>query len=292
MATQFSNKQLARWCFTVNSLDDFELPHPDHMLEWLTGVAADHFVYQTEKATRYHYQGRLALKKKMTKKSLLEAWHNCGWPMTALTLSIEHSSKGAFNYCTKVDTRVAGPFSDKPDEVEYDGCDLQCMEVPFPWQQQVLDEVAQPPNDRKILWIHEPTGNVGKSKLLKYMRFKGLAVRVPMGSAGQLRCAMIGKGTQRCYVVDLPRVRGKDDSLYDLFAAIEELKNGWIESAFYGKAAELMMTPPHVIVVSNDPPRLDLCSQDRWAVKQIVDKQLVDWVAPPSVDEEAEEADD
>lgn len=90
-----------------------------------------------------------------------------------------------------------------------------------------------------------------------------------MGTATQIKSSIITKGPHRAYMLDLPRVRGKDESLQNTFSAIEEIKNGWVETAMYGKWEELMMLPPHVIVFSNDKPRLDLCSADRWEVYQL-----------------------
>jgi hypothetical protein len=85
---------------------------------------------------------------------------------------------------------------------------------------------------------------------------------------------MIAKGAHRCYVVDFPRVLGKEDAVADIFAALEELKNGWVETAFYGKPGELLMEPPHVIVMSNDKPNLKLASKDRWKVFQLEEGSL------------------
>lgn len=90
-----------------------------------------------------------------------------------------------------------------------------------------------------------------------------------MGTATQIKSSIITKGAHRAYMLDLPRVRGKDESLQNIFSAIEEIKCGWVETAMYGKWEELMMLPPHVFVFSNEQPRLSLCSADRWSIYQV-----------------------
>jgi len=265
-------KQLRRWCFTVNELEEVALPSAAHLRETLVAFGSQQYVFQTEKVSRLHYQGRFALEDKQTKAWLLLRWVECGWDKKSLTLSPEANAKGAFSYCTKIASRVDGPWSDKPVPDEYKAKDLECMKVPFKWQQQVIDLIECPPDDRHILWIHEPTGNVGKSKLLKWLKVQKMVTKVPIGKAGQLRSAMCKKGPHRAYVVDLPRMLGSDDTLADIFAALEELKNGWVESAFYGKPAEMLFEPPHVIVMSNQKPNLALCSKDRWVVQTVTDR--------------------
>lgn len=172
-------------------------------------------------------------------------------------------------YCMKSDTRVIGPFGLRP---LYLGQDLRCMNNPHPWQQSILQLIQQEPDDRTIVWIYNQSGNVGKSKLMKYCKFNGLSVRIPLGTATQIKTSVITKGPHRCYMLDLPRVRGKDERIQEVFSAIEEIKNGWVESAMYGKTEELMMMPPHVFVFSNEPPNLTYASADRWKVRSINDQ--------------------
>lgn len=198
---------------------------------------------------------------------MITSWTNCGNDAASITLLPETSAEGSFDYCTKLASRLEGPWMDcESKREEYKGEDLKCMETPLPWQQKVLDSVATEPDDRTINWIYNAEGNVGKSKLMKYMYWKKLGLRIPMGTSNQLRSSTVEKGPHRCYLVDLPRSRGADDRLQDLFAALEEIKNGWVETAMYGKAKVLMMKPPHLWVMSNFPPVMDLASQDRWKI--------------------------
>ena len=76
-------------------------------------------------------------------------------------------------------------------------------------------------------------------------------------------------------MVDLPRVRGTDERQQELFSALEEIKNGWIESPMYGKAAELLMEPPHIWIFSNELPNTSFMSQDRWKIYKVNANELV-----------------
>lgn len=267
-----ANNQLYRWSVTIQKdgkVEEGDLPAKALVEETLRLWGAKHWVYQHERVTRDHWQMSVQLASKKRRTWLLR---NLAPGLEAKWVTPSPSaSTGAFNYCMKADSRIAGPFSDKPI---YQGRDLECMKNPLPWQQEVIDMVNAPPDDRTIVWIYEPVGGVGKSKLLKYLHVNGMACKVPVATAGQLRSAMIAKGAHRCYVVDLPRVLGKDDAVADIFAALEELKNGWVETAFYGKPGELLMDPPHVIVMANVKPNLKLASKDRWKVFQLVEGSL------------------
>ena len=110
--------------------------------------------------------------------------------------------------------------------------------------------------------------------------------RVGLGSATQIKTAVIEKGAHTIWMVNLPRVRGGDERQQELFSALEEIKDGWVESPMYGKAAELLMEPPHIWIFSNELPNINCCSLDRWRVWHLYEsgKRWVDGVElPPEV---------
>jgi len=43
------------------------------------------------------------------------------------------------------------------------------------WQQELLEELATTPNERKIVWYYDNVGNTGKSTFARYVQAKGLA---------------------------------------------------------------------------------------------------------------------
>lgn len=260
------------WIFSVTWFSDITAQSTAHKaFEQL----AKRFVYQYEKCPttgNTHLQGYVNLKKKVLGGKRLASML-CGLGLNGVTCTpASNAGKTALQqYCMKEETRVAGPFADHPI---YLGQDLACMSQPRPWQQTIIDMIKQTPDDRTIHWICDLGGNVGKSKLLKYLCFNKKAKRVPLGNATQIKTNVFAQGAHRCYVVDLPRTTGSMESMKDLISALEEIKNGWVSSAMYGKYQELMMQPPHVFVISNEYPPVQMMSMDRWKLYSINTKQL------------------
>jgi len=236
-----------------------------------------------------HYQCRLELENPQSKPALLQLL-SCRFHVNDVTLSPESNKSiasdnvGLAFYVMKDDTRQAGPWHDPthtPKKVNtYQGDDLQCMETPFPFQATIIAELSQPPDDRTINWVYNAQGCAGKSKLMKYLRMNKEFdfARVPLGTATQIKTSVISKGPHRIYCVDLPRVRGSDERQQELFSALEEIKNGWVESPMYGKTAELLMMPPHVWIFSNEVPNRQFASRDRWRVHTIDNNELIPYI--------------
>jgi hypothetical protein len=162
---------------------------------------------------------------------------------------------------------------------KYCGGDLkEITEHPFPWQQQFLDSVSvwdtnKGTDDRQISVIVNKLGNIGKSKLLKYLAFKGLACCVPAGTATQIKMYIINSPTCKIYVVDLPRQSGKDEKFGDVMSALEDVKNGNMTCPMYGGNNRKLMLPPHVWIFTNAFPPFWMASADRWNVYSIESKQ-------------------
>jgi len=243
----------------------------------------EQYVFQLEEGAggRRHYQGSLRCDVKKAKGTLLADFRRAGLnckQLTFLPLSNNgRAAQAADFYCTKVDTRIAGPWADaswRPPKKKskYECKDLEMMEHPLLWQKAVLDWIEGPSDDRTVRWIYNPAGNAGKSKLQKWLCYNQKATRVPLGNATQLKTAVCDIGQSAVYLLDMPRVTGSTEAIRDLFSALEEIKNGWVASAMYGKPRELFMEPPHVIIFSNSLPDLKLASADRWKVYYLEDK--------------------
>lgn len=213
-----------------------------------------------EKEGKLHYQMYIKLHKKQRSITLEKEFRET-IPHVGVQKCSTLGRCALKHYCMKKTSRVKGPWGKRPI---YFGNDLKVMETPFHWQYDLVDLLDQPPDDRTIIYIWEKTGNVGKSKLVKWMCFNKKATRIPLGTATQLKCSVISEGAHKVYLIDIPRSIGSEERLGDLFSAIEEVKNGHIKTAMYGKPSELFMEPPHVVVFSNYPPSLKLCSVDRW----------------------------
>lgn len=264
-----------RWVFTWNANEKKELPDKDKLKNLLDEVAREG-VFQQEvgcKTARPHYQGRFVLKgSRLGKKRLLEIFSSIA-DTKNLTFDAERMYDST-EYCTKSKTRIAGPW--------YVGVDSyktmnESMTITLrEWQKQLLKQLtgqnASRLRDRKVIWIQDPKGGAGKSTFLKYLCFseKRLSVKkLPMDKPDRLRmlvCKIVQKTNVDAFAFDFTKTFGEDTSLKNLFQIVEELKVGHVVSGMFGNPLEIGMTPPFVLIFTNE----DIChyhqylSADRW----------------------------
>lgn len=236
------------------------------------------YIFQFEKASKWHAQCFIKLKDKTRPATLQKAMtenvkgfaRNCG--VKPCSHAGTHALK---SYCMKKDdTFRDGPYTKR---VHYTGKDCAfILTNPFPWQNFVLEIISKKPHDRDVYGLYNKTGNIGKTRLFKILAFKGQAELIPLGTATQMKTCVIAKANESgpcgCYIVDMPRTLGKAEHQQDIYSAIEAVKAGWVESAMYGKVQKLFMDPPHVFVISNHPFKTKYLSRDMWKIYDIEDK--------------------
>lgn len=273
-------RKYANWVVTVQETEKNELPL-EVDLEKLFKANCSNYVFQKEAGTqgRIHYQCAVKFKTRKTFQAVMR-----------LLTSIEGTAPSNFtitnmlgtweqnvDYCTKHETKIGPTFS---TEKFYEPNDLKIMEDPskrYPWQNSIInlliEEVTgtiKAAGDREILWIEDPKGRSGKSKLIKWLCFNYTDVaKVSFGTSAQLRSALISAGIRKIYFIDVPRTLGDEDSMRSLMSVLEDLKNGFVVSTFYGSYATLMLEPPHIVVVSNANCEKKYLSEDRWVVFKI-----------------------
>nr|UOF78166.1 rep protein [Cressdnaviricota sp.] len=290
MNTTSQNQNKYRyWVFTWNATERELFPGtyylPDRLhLKAVFEMLCDEFVFQEEvgEKGRSHYQGVLKLKNRtrfatiMSQMGLFFRDEETIEAMKNLTLDrMRGTWAEAVNYCTKLETRTGEIVSNILSE-EYSGSDLNFLEDPqkrYPWQNSLFEKMFEDDmvtlkvaDDREIVWIHDARGNSGKSKFVKFLcsNYPSI-VKITFGTAPQLRSAIISCGQRRVYLIDMTRVHSKEDSLESLMSTVEDLKNGFVVSVFYGKYQQLLMEPPFVIVFSNEKCPEKMMSEDRWA---------------------------
>ena len=162
-------------------------------------------------------------------------------------------------YCSKDETRIAGPWS-------------KCLPIPvkvisddilFDWQKKIVEIVQQEPDDRTIYWFWEEDGCRGKTQFCKYLTVKFGAVGPINGSKKDI-LYVCAKKDSNCYLVNLSRtVEGRIS--YD---ALECVKDGYY---FAGKfdSDTVCRNCPHVICFANFPPYTAALSADRWKIFNI-----------------------
>lgn len=178
-------------------------------------------------------------------------------------------------YCSKEESRVGDTVRSASMQNVYAYEDIAFLKDPserYGWQNTLLKKLYEQdphllkdPDDRTIYWVTDETGNCGKSKLVKYLcAYNDNVCKLSFGTANQIRSGVAALGAKQLYILDVPRTLGEDDSVNDLLSAMEDIKNGYVVSSFYGSYTKLLMAPPALVVFSNLRCPVSKLSQDRW----------------------------
>lgn len=133
------------------------------------------------------------------------------------------------------------------------------------WQETVLAEIekqAEEENDRKIIWVWEPVGGVGKSKFLDYLRIYKQAAEL----GGKTDAAKFVYNSEPVVCFDVART--KQEFADGLYGFAEELKNGRFLSSKYASVHKEFI-PPVVVFFANYPP-----PEGKWSADRVVEFAL------------------
>lgn len=263
---------------------DFTLKHQDQDLKLLKDNLCSNckkWVFQEEIGTEsgyHHYQGRFSLMKKHSLSSLVSLFNNYpSWKGVHFSpTSKEVATTNNFNYVTKDDTRVAGPWADT-DEVLYIPRQVREMKELRPFQKTIIEN-ADLWNKRTINLIYCTKGNVGKSLLVGYCRAHKIGRALPpVNDQKDLLRMVCDLPTSPLYLFDMPRSMNKD-RLYQFYSAVETIKDGYAYDDRY-KFREKVFDCPNIWIFSNHLPDFEMLSKDRWKIWVINKKyELEDYV--------------
>ena len=224
-----------------------------------------------------HGQGRFSLTGKKTFNSLKELMDAKGLSGYHLSPTNATTAKsGDLFYVMKADTRKAGPWTDQ-DEQEEKVMTKQLAKIKelYPYQKSIV-EYLKTWDDRKILCVVQPSGDVGKSGFCEYLEYHELAYEIPPMNDMQdiMACVMCVNSKRKwsAFTIDMPKAM-KKDKLAPFFAGLETLKNGVAYDKRYS-FKKMRMNRPHIVVFTNSMPDTDLLSADRWDFRQIEDLGL------------------
>nr|WAE42359.1 MAG: replication associated protein [Cressdnaviricota sp.] len=241
--------------FTIQNNGNFTLDEIKRKLN----IWAKKWCFQLEKAGSEHYQGRMSLKEKMFINQVIQRmevnWH---FSPTSIT------NKDNEFYVMKVDTRIAGPWTDRDIEVPRQ---LKEIEKLRPWQQTIAnDGVNWLP--RKINVVYDKMGNSGKSILKMHVMCNKLGHAVIFQeNYKDLMRQVMAKEARRLYIVDIPRaLYGKNEDA--IYGAIESIKDGHVYDDRY-TWQEKVFDSPNIWVFTNTLPSAKWLSNDRWIYWQI-----------------------
>lgn len=136
-----------------------------------------------------------------------------------------------------------------------------------PWQSRILDILNGPVDSRKVYWIYETEGNVGKSYLAQYLVCNGAY----LCTGGKVQDIQYSYQGQNIVVMDLSRTKAEHmDHLYEM---VERWKDGSFLSTKYESVMKVFDVP-HVLVFANFAPEREKLSSDRWHVSRIENDDL------------------
>lgn len=136
------------------------------------------------------------------------------------------------------------------------------------WQQHIIDIINNKPDRRKIHWVYDEDGNVGKSYLCKYLATTKNII-IADGKKDNIYHSIFkmineDKKIPTIILVDIPRYN-KD---FINYGCLEQIKNGCIYSGKY-EGGICLFKIPHVIIFSNQEPDYNMMSMDRWDVIRV-----------------------
>lgn len=273
------NNYTRHWFFTwETNASQKRIPEAEKLIKFFDFIS-DYCTFQKECGIikgKEHWQGAFTLSGlRRSKRSVLDDFKSNFKSVGGLTLQRTHSGEAAESYVTKEETRIEGPFYAGRKE-KYSN-EVSMKTKLRPWQRELFEFLKLKKADeafrsRKVIWIEDKNGNSGKSYFLKWLRTgqKDLIARkLPVNSVDRLISA-VSKITEKekvdLLMVDLTRTQGEDQSFKDLFAALEDVKNGYITDVMYGKYHEAVFEPPMVVIFTNFEFRefSKFLSADRW----------------------------
>jgi len=250
------------WCFTLNNykIEDLET------LETSFHTFCHFWVFGKEKAPTtgmIHLQGYCEFK---VKTRPLE--------VTSLKQLKIHWEKRkgtryqAYIYCTKENDYKIGGIPPEPDVGEEA---LECIKTEqlFKWQRDIVELIKEKPDPRKIYWYVDRVGNTGKSELVRYLCINHNAILLG-GKTNDMKYGVMkyiekNKRNPKIILIDLPRTYDND---YLSYAGIEEVKNGMFFNTKY-ESEMVIFNRPHIVIFSNEEPKKENLTRDRWMVSEI-----------------------
>lgn len=221
---------------------------------------------QGEESGYTHYQGRISLKMKKRKPELIKAFEI----KEASYRPTSNENKDNDFYAVKEDTRIAGPWTDKDQEIYIPRQYRGIKEKFYPWQQDIWDRLEDF-EPRIINIVYDPVGGKGKSTLRSLAMLLKNGYRLPSENDGlkciQSMCDMLIAKQDRTpgpIFVDLPRAMDQRE-LHGMYRALEQIKDGHVYELRH-RYQEWWFDSPQIWVFCNTMPEGAYLSKDRWKV--------------------------
>lgn len=237
-------------------------------------------IWQAEETAEggLHLQGFLQTSSRLYLAQVKDLLRTVGFSDSVHLDPASNSGKEALKRYAMKEARVAGPWAknarrlaellkkqtDEKDFKPYSGEDLPRDLIP--WQENLRRYLLSPVNNREVIVAVDESGGAGKTTFCKFMAFHHRAGILSYGRANDL----LYNVTQMSQIptimlVDLTRAKPDEIGDNELWAAIEQIKNGLVVCNKY-KSVTITFAPPHVVVFCNYKPNPNVLSSDRWNV--------------------------
>lgn len=130
------------------------------------------------------------------------------------------------------------------------------------FQKDIMDMIQEDAPARKIVWIYDPVGGMGKSTLCNAL----IRNHDAFYCAGKGADIFYAYDNERIVLIDVPRSTTEE---YISYGAIEKLKDGLIFSPKYESGMKIRDGEAHVIVFANCKPAEGKWTSDRLDLRQI-----------------------
>lgn len=264
------------WVFTLNNYSDTET---HQILEYCKSNNKKYIFGKEvgdEKGTP-HLQGYIYSKNAIrfsTLKKICRRWR---------IKPAKGSMDSNYNYCSKegdFETNIDPPKKKKLSKDEkseiLEQKRLRILENDYKpiewrdWQKKCIDVCNSPKENRKIYWLYEKTGNVGKSFLTRYLYLK---------YGGILCGGKRGDVFNQCMTYDIEN-NHEDPNLvlcdiprtsidYVDYGCLEKIKDRLLFSGKYEGGVIFYEQSPHIICYANELPNKAKMSSDRWEIINI-----------------------
>lgn len=265
--TNHSPKRARCWLITCNNYTDNDIK-----LLKLIFIDCNKWVWQQEEGEECktpHFHAYLEFKSARSFKTMKNK-------IPRANLEPVRNKQATIDYCRKIDTRTLGPWMSenlKPVIPLKEKLLNKIYENTIwkDWQQDIIDMLENEPDKRKIIWIYDLNGNVGKSFLCKYIGLKYDALICSgktndiFNQCNQWRIANPNIMQIPPCIIDVPR----SEFSHVNYAAIESLKNGFLYSGKYEGGA-IYGLEPHIVIFANNRPDENKMSNDRWDIREVV----------------------
>lgn len=144
-----------------------------------------------------------------------------------------------------------------------------------PWQTDLDELLEAPADDRKVIFVVDPAGNIGKSWFLKWFlgKYPQDCQRLAIGKRDDLAYAI--DPSKRFFFFDIPRTQSE----FLQYSVLEQLKDQMVFSPKYHSVNKILPTTVHVVVFMNEEPDMTKMTGDRFNIMRPV-IPFAAWHAP------------